>query len=91
MHNGNVSPPPEKIMKRSDSSRANSERFHAPIRHYHRINTEQEMSWDEWVHGRRSNDRFSPKNIKKWLKIGAGLLCLLTLSAVIAGLFIELS
>lgn len=78
-------------MKRSESSRATSDRFHAPIRHYHRVNTNHEISWDEWIHGRSGNNRLSPANIRKWLKISAGLLCLLALSAVIIGLFVELS
>lgn len=78
-------------MKQPESSRASGERFHAPIRHYHRINTQDEMSWDEWIHGRRGNHRFSSKNIKKWLKIAAVLMGLLVLAAVIVGLFIELS
>lgn len=78
-------------MKLQESSRAIGERFHTPIRHYHRVNTQNEMSWDEWADGRPGHDRYSPENIKKWLKISACLLCLLTLGGIIVGLFIELS
>ncbi len=78
-------------MKRSDSPGAKAERFHAPIRHYHRINTKDEMSWDEWIHGRPGQSRLSAENLRKLLKIIVAILCLAILGAVIVGLFIELS
>lgn len=78
-------------MKRPDSPVAKAERFHAPIRHYHRIKTKDEMSWDEWIDGRPGHNRLSAENLRKWLKITVGILCLATLGAVIVGLVIELS
>lgn len=76
---------------KSEPSKTTGNRFHAPLRHYHRINSEKPTTWDEWIHGEEKNSKFSTKNLRKLLKIGAFLFVAIIIIAVAIGLFIELS
>ncbi len=72
-----------------DTSDGSERRFQAQLRHYHRVNTQEQQDWDEWIHGRRPS-RFSRQTLRKLLIIGGTLLALAALGGLIAALFIEL-
>lgn len=61
-------------------------RFHGQLRHYHRSGTPSHRSWDEWVDGESGRSG----TWVKWFKIAAGILFLLALGAIVAGLVIAL-
>jgi hypothetical protein len=72
-------------MKHPDQ-RDEKARFQGSLRHYHRSNTQEQRTWDEWVDGKAAK----PSSFS-WLKIIGITLAVLALGGVIAGLIIELS
>jgi len=63
-------------------------KFSGNLRHYHRSGHQQLKTWDDWVEG-ASAQTFKKK--KNWLKIVGIFAGALALSAIIAGLLIEMS
>ncbi|MCU0748757.1 MAG: hypothetical protein MUF13_04335 [Akkermansiaceae bacterium] len=66
--------------------RDETSRFQGSLRHYHRSVSQSNRTWDEWVDG-KSTGR---KPAVYWVKLIATIAAVLTLAAVVAGLFIEL-
>lgn len=65
-------------------------RFHTPLRHYHMINTERSVSWEEWIHGRAGRRSPTRQQLLKYLKWSAAVLGVFVLIAVFIGLWVEL-
>jgi hypothetical protein len=61
-------------------------RFNGQLRHYHRSGPPAQRSWDEWVDGESGKSGAWVK----WFKIAAGILSLLALGAIVAGLVMAL-
>lgn len=63
-----------------------SARFSGPLRHYHRSGAKtQHLSWDEWVDGKSARS-----GSIKWPQVILGMMAVLTLGGIIAGLIITL-
>ena len=61
-------------------------RFSGGVRHYHRTGARAQRSWDEWVDGAGKKRG----GFLRLLKILGGIIAILALGAIIAGLIIEL-
>ncbi|MCX8496210.1 MAG: hypothetical protein ORN51_08520 [Akkermansiaceae bacterium] len=72
-------------MKKSASSTEKIQ-YKGSLRHYHRSNTKQKRSWDEWVDGPGAS-KLKPLNLLKIAFVSLGVIALI---AVIGGLIIEL-
>jgi len=64
--------------------------FRAPMRHYHRANTEDPWDWQEWVDGRAKKRIWTLPRIKKTVSITAAILGAIAVIGLIIGLVIEL-
>jgi hypothetical protein len=60
------------------------DRFHGPLRHYHRAGSQPHQTWEEWIDKKAAKTRS-----KKWRKIIAILIAVLTLGGISVGLFIK--
>lgn len=72
-------------MKRNPSSEQ-PDRFAGSLRHYHRTASHTRRTWDDWVDGDLAKTRRS----RNWLKFIGITLGVLALSAIVAGLLVEL-
>ncbi len=61
-------------------------RFSGPLRHYHRANTRVPKSWEEWIEGKPP----SRKSGSRWWLVVLAILGLITLAAIVVGLFVEM-
>jgi hypothetical protein len=60
------------------------DRFHGPLRHYHRAGSQPHRTWEEWVDTKTAEPRSA-----KWRKIIAILITVLILGGISVGLFIK--
>ena len=67
------------------SERDETSRFNGNLRHYHRSNSQNQRTWEEWVDGKPAKS-----GSFNWLKIIAITIAVLALAGIITGLFIEL-
>jgi hypothetical protein len=67
--------------------RDETDRFNAPLRHYHRAGGQSHRTWDEWVDGAPSG---AGSGMKRW-RIALIVLAVLALCAIVVGLIVELA
>lgn len=63
------------------------DRFSGSLRHYHRSGSQTQRTWDDWVDG----DLAKTRRARNWPKILGIVVGMLGLSAIVAGLLVELS